>query len=311
MFTAVREIYHSPPVMISENKKAFLALPLVFLIALGFVLVIGNREWSVIELNQAIYPVALAFGIQGIAFLPAYLLKTEKFYDLVGGLSFIAVVAVSLLISDAHSLQSVVLSLMVALWAGRLSFFLFVRVIKSGKDGRFDAIKQSFPRFLLAWMLQGLWITFTLAPVLAVILFGKGQGIGFAFILGSLLWTFGFAVEVIADSQKKAFKSKSENKGQFIQSGLWSLSRHPNYFGEITLWIGVATIALPLLSGWQYLALSAPVFIFILLRYISGVPMLEKSADQRWGHLESYKTYKNQTPVLLPSLHPLQTENKS
>lgn len=289
--------------MSEEDKKALFALPIVLLIGLGFMVVIGSDQWTAVDLTKSVYPVTLAFVLQWIAFVPAYLKKTEKFYDLVGGMSFICVAGLCLLLAPDQSPRSVVLFIMVVLWAGRLSIFLFIRIRRSGKDGRFDAIKQSFPRFLIAWTAQGLWITFTLAAVMAVILSGAQQGFDLFFASGSLIWLFGYAFEVTADLQKYRFKSDPDNKGDFIQSGLWSISRHPNYFGEIILWVGVAIIALPILSGWQYFTLSAPVCVYILLRYISGIPMLEKSADERWGDQESYQKYKRSTPLLVPKLY--------
>ena len=288
--------------MSKEDTKALLAMPIVLLVAIGFIVVIGSEQWATVNLTKALYPVALAFSLQWIAFVPAYLKKTEMFYDLVGGSSFICVAGLCLLFAPAYSLQSVVLFTMVVLWAGRLGIFLFIRIKRSGKDGRFDEIKQSFPRFLIAWTAQGLWITFTLAPVMAVVLSGKQPGFDLFFVIGSLIWLFGYTFEVVADLQKYQFKSDPENDDKFIKSGLWSISRHPNYFGEITLWVGVAIIALPSLSGWQYFTLSSPLFVYCLLRYISGIPMLEKSADKRWGHLDIYKKYKRTTPLLVPAL---------
>lgn len=277
-------------------------MPLVLLIATGFVFIIGSDQWTSVKLTKALYPIALAFGLQWIAFIPAYIKRTELFYDLVGGASFICVAGLCMLLAPEHTLRSIVLFVMVVLWAGRLGIFLFIRIKRSGKDGRFDAIKKSFPRFLFAWTVQGLWITFTLAPVMTVILSGKEPGLDLSFIVGSLVWLFGYSFEVIADFQKYRFKSDPENEGKFIKCGLWSISRHPNYFGEITLWVGVAIISLPVLQGWQYLALSSPLFIYCLLRYISGIPMLEKSADKRWGDLKSYQEYKRSVPILFPAL---------
>ena len=119
-------------------------------------------------------------------------------------------------------------------------------------------------------------------------------------MIGFLVWLFGFGVEVIADSQKSAFNANSANKDKFIRSGLWSWSRHPNYFGEIVLWIGVMIIAMPILQGWQWATLISPIFIIILLTRISGVPMLEKRADEKWGGQPEYEAYKANTSVLIP-----------
>ena len=140
------------------------------------------------------------------------------------------------------------------------------------------------------------------APAMAAIFSNKKSGIDIFLLAGSLIWVVGYTVEVVADLQKYHFKSQPENSEKFIDSGLWSISRHPNYLGEITLWTGIALIALPTLSGWQYFTLSSPVFIFCLLNYISGIPLLEKSADKCWGHLKAYQQYKQSTPRLVPAL---------
>ncbi|MGD8865403.1 MAG: DUF1295 domain-containing protein, partial [Anaerolineales bacterium] len=103
-----------------------------------------------------------------------------------------------------------------------------------------------------------------------------------------------------ADAQKSRFKADPNNEGDFISSGLWAWSRHPNYFGEIMLWIGVALIAAPVLRGWQWVTMISPVFVTLLITQVSGVPMLEKRADETWGGQEDYEQYKKNTPVLIP-----------
>jgi len=118
--------------------------------------------------------------------------------------------------------------------------------------------------------------------------------------IGFLVWVFGFAFEVTADTQKSRFRADPNNKGKFIHTGLWAWTRHPNYFGEIVLWVGVAIIALPVLRGWQWVTLISPVFVALLITRISGVPLLEKQADERWGGQEDYEAYKERTPVLIP-----------
>ena len=92
------------------------------------------------------------------------------------------------------------------------------------------------------------------------------------------------------------------NKGKFISTGLWSRSRHPNYFGEITLWSGVSVIAFTSLNGIGYVALVSPLFVYMLLSKGSGIPLLEKSADKKWGQDVAYQDYKKNTPVLFPKL---------
>jgi steroid 5-alpha reductase family enzyme len=181
-----------------------------------------------------------------------------------------------------------------------LGTYLFNRILKSGKDTRFDELKVSFLRFLMTWTLQGLWVTFTAAAAWGAITTATRRPLGWPALVGFLIWAFGFGFELLADAQKNAFKADPANEGDFIDTGLWSWSRHPNYFGEIVLWVGVAVIALPVLTGWQLATLISPFFVTLLLTQVSGIPILEKKADKRWGGQEDYEAYKERTPVLIP-----------
>jgi steroid 5-alpha reductase family enzyme len=222
------------------------------------------------------------------------------FYDLTGSITYISVTIMAVLLSPVVDGRSVLLLILVLIWAGRLGTFLFRRILKAGKDARFDDIKVSFVRFLNTWTLQGLWVTLTLAAALAAITTSTRKELGLFALMGTLVWLFGFSIEVVADAQKSRFRAAPENKGKFINTGLWAWSRHPNYFGEIVIWIGVAIIALPVLRGWQWVTLISPVFVTLLLTRISGVPILEKRADEKWGGQEDYEAYKEQTSVLIP-----------
>jgi steroid 5-alpha reductase family enzyme len=188
---------------------------------------------------------------------------------------------------------------MVVVWAVRLGSFLFRRVRKDGGDGRFDQIKLNPLRFFMTWTIQGLWVLFTAAAALAVITSEERVELGVVAFVGIAVWVLGFAVEVVADRQKSAFRADPANRGKFIATGLWAWSRHPNYFGEITLWLGIAIVALPLLEGWRWVMLISPVFVWALITRVSGVPMLERRADEKWGGDEDYEAYKASTPVLM------------
>lgn len=261
------------------------------------------------------YPVfaicgALAFVINWLAFVPAAIRKTEHYYDLTGGLTYITVVAVAVLLSRPLDLRATIVAGMVMFWAVRLASFLFLRISRAGKDGRFDDIKRSPIRFLLAWTVQGLWVLLTAACALAVITGGNREPLGVIGYFGIGVWAVGILIEVVADRQKSAFRENPENKGKFIRTGLWAWSRHPNYFGEIVLWTGMALIAVPVLQGWQWVTLISPAFVFFLLTKVSGIPMLETSADERWGGQEDYETYKRNTPVLMMK-PPVSTSNSA
>ncbi len=246
--------------------------------------------------------VAIAFLMQWLAFVPSWLARTEMYYDLTGSLTYVVVTLTALVVTARFDTRSVLLAGLVLVWASRLGLFLARRIRKAGEDKRFREIKRSASRFLLAWTLQGLWVSFTAAAALAAIAAGRPGELGVLGVIGLCLWALGFALESIADLQKSRFAADPANRGRFIAKGLWALSRHPNYFGEILVWVGVAMLAFPSLQGWTRLTLLSPVFVALLLTRVSGIPILEKSADERWGGQEDYERYKRSTPVLIPKL---------
>jgi steroid 5-alpha reductase family enzyme len=241
----------------------------------------------------------LALLIQWIAFVPAFLNQTEHYFDLTGSITYISLVLLGLALSGVDA-RSLLISGLVLVWAGRLGSFLFKRVREDGSDKRFRSIKPDFLRFLMTWTLQGAWVLVTFAAGLAAITSSTSVTLGWLAGIGVTMWLVGFAIEVLADRQKRQFRRQADRETDFITNGLWAWSRHPNYFGEILLWFGIALIALPVLSGLQYLTLISPVFVIVLLTRISGIPMLERRADKRWGEDPGYQHYKRTTPVLLP-----------
>lgn len=246
--------------------------------------------------------VALTFTIQWAAFIPAYTRQTEHFYDLTGSATYISLTIFVLLTAQPLSPAAAVLALMVIAWAARLGSYLFLRVRRSGKDSRFDAIKPNFPRFLLTWTLQGLWVTATASGAWIGLTTGHAIAFTWVTLIGLLIWTTGFTLEITADQQKARFAANPANRGRYITSGLWSRSRHPNYFGEILLWLGVYVYVLPALTGWQHVAVISPIFITFLLTRVSGIPLLEKKAAEKWGDDPGYAAYKSTVPTLIPRL---------
>ncbi len=286
--------------MQKEDRNALIALPAILLAAIGVAWAGSQGGATVLGFPIFALGVAAAFLVQWLAFIPAYVLQTERFYDLTGSITYISVTLGAVLLSPMVDNRSALLLAPVLIWATRLGTFLFNRIMKAGKDERFDELKPSFLRFFNTWTLQGLWVTFTLSAALAGITTTTRRGLGALALVGFLVWAFGFGFELLADAQKSAFRADPENKGRFIHTGLWAWSRHPNYFGEIVLWIGVAIIALPVLRGWQWVTLISPVFVTLLLTRVSGVPILEKKADERWGGQDDYEAYKARTSVLIP-----------
>jgi len=240
----------------------------------------------------------LAVLIQWVVFVPSYRLQTEHYFDLTGSLTYITLLVCALLLTEANT-RSVLIASLVLIWALRLGTFLFVRVRADGADKRFTRMKTIFLQFLMTWTIQGAWVLVTLAAGLAAITADVVEPLGAGALLGTSLWLLGFVIEVVADYQKRAFRQDPQRTHEFITSGLWAWSRHPNYFGEILLWFGIALIALPVLSGWQLLTLVSPVFVVVLLTKISGIPMLERRANRKWGEDPDYQDYKRRTPVLI------------
>lgn len=283
----------------------YLLLSLLYVgIAGGIGALAGQGGLQLQGLPSLVWLAGLAMAVNWLAFVPAAGLRSERFYDLTGGITYLAVMCSALAIAPVRGPREWATAALVVVWAVRLSSFLFLRIRKDGKDGRFDAIKTRPTRFFMTWTLQGLWVFLTALAALTVITGGTGSRVGWMDVLGWMVWGVGFGVEVVADRQKSAFKADPANAGRFIDVGLWSWSRHPNYLGEITLWAGIAISAASSLTGWQWTALVSPVFVTLLLMRGSGVPLLEARADARWGGDPGYEAYKQRVPVIIPKLSP-------
>ncbi|WP_426225149.1 DUF1295 domain-containing protein [Pseudarthrobacter sp. DSP2-3-2b1] len=288
--------------MKDSDRKALIILPVV--VVIGVLVAVAGSQGGATVGGFPLFGigVAAAFLIQWLAFIPAFKAQTEKYYDLTGALTYISITVLLVLLTPGVDARGLLLAAMVVAWAARLGSFLFRRVRKHGKDDRFDEIKPSFVRFLNTWTVQGLWVVLTAAAAWIAITSATRVALDWWALVGVVVWAFGFGIEAVADSQKGRFKADPANKGRFISTGLWSKSRHPNYFGEIVLWIGVLLIAVPVLEGWQWVALLSPVFVAFLLIKGSGIPLLEKKADSKWGGQADYEAYKSSTPVLIPKL---------
>ncbi|MGZ5382918.1 MAG: DUF1295 domain-containing protein [Acidimicrobiia bacterium] len=286
--------------MTDQRRTSLVGIAASLLI--GALVMLAGSDGSTTVGSIAVFAVCglLAYVINWVVFVPSNRARTEHYFDLTGSVTYVTVTAVALLLSKDLDARAVIVGVMVGVWAFRLGSFLFRRVRRDGRDGRFDRIKTDPLRFFMTWTLQGLWVLLTLACALAIITGNERRSIGWVAIVGMGIWVAGFAIEAVADQQKSAFKKNTTNEGRFITSGLWAWSRHPNYFGEITLWTGIAIMALPVLSGWRWATLISPVFVVVLLTRVSGIPMLEARAEKRWGDDEEFQTYTRTTPVLIP-----------
>ena len=242
---------------------------------------------------------SIGFALHWAVFVPSYAFKTEHYFDLTGSLSYITTVVAAIVFNPSLDLRDLIICAMITVWALRLGSFLFWRIKKDGQDKRFIVMKTKFTWFLMTWTIGGLWVLVTMAAGLAALTSNITAELGLISYLGIALWLFGFIVEVTADNQKTEFRKNPDNRNRFITTGVWSWSQHANYFGEITLWFGLALVALPVLSGWQLATLISPVFVYFLLTKVSGIPLLDRLAKQKWGTDSDYLSYTEATSKLL------------
>ena len=282
-------------------KKRVTIPSTILSILIGLLIAVAGSDGSETYNGMSLFIIcaSVSFVLHWIIFIPSFAFQTEHYFDLTGSISYLSAVALAFYLNPSVDPRDLLIGLLIVVWAVRLGSFLFMRVKQDGKDDRFTIMKTQFHWFLMTWTLGGLWVFLTMAAGLAAITSDTTQPFGLMAYLGLALWIFGFSIEVIADRQKRVFKKNQQKDKEFITSGLWAWSRHPNYFGEITLWIGLTLIALPVLSGWQLVTLISPVFVYILLTKISGIPLLENRGMKKWGSDPEYIDYVNRTPALM------------
>tara|TARA_B100001113_G_scaffold168495_1_gene137855 strand:+ start:88 stop:966 length:879 start_codon:yes stop_codon:yes gene_type:complete len=284
----------------SRQFKNILTI-LFFLICIGVINTAGqNIELEIRGVNAFTFTLIVAVLLQVIFFIPSFLLKTEKYYDLVGSLTYITTASLAYFSVETKTMMDSIIYFYVMVWALRLGIYLFRRVRNDGKDVRFEKAKRHFFWFLQYWVGQALWVSLTACAAIVAILSSEENTLPPLAMVGMALWLSGFTIESISDYQKRVFRKENNPSEAFIHTGLWARSRHPNYFGEIMLWTGIAVIALNTLTGIEYITLVSPFFVYVLLTRMSGVNLLERIADERYGHLEEYQRYKSNTPVLVP-----------
>ena len=292
----------------NATARGLIVVAIATAIGLGFAAIAGQgglrAEGRTVFLGCGL----IAFVVNWLVFLPSATWQTERFYDLTGALTYILVILTAAAFAWPLDLRGQVAVVMVLVWCTRLGLFLFSRISRDGEDRRFRDIKTNPLRFLGAWTLQGLWVLLTAACALAIITTTERRGPDVFLVAGAAVWLLGFWIEVRADAQKRAFRSDPGNRDRFIRSGLWAWSQHPNYFGEITLWTGMAIMAIPVLSGGAWITLISPVFVYLLITRVSGVPLLDQHAEAKWGDDPEYQHYVRTTSKLVPMPPPRATE---
>lgn len=283
-----------------KPPKAILSSIIAVVVAALVVVAVSGGSVERAGLAAVIWCVIAAFAVNWIVFVPSWLQQTEKFFDLTGSLTYISCTLLAVALAADRSFTSWLVTALILIWAGRLGSFLFRRISKDGKDGRFDKIKRDPYRLFMTWTLQGLWVSLTAIAAWTTITATDQADFSVVTVVGLVVWIAGFGIEVTADRQKSAFRADPVNAGRFIDTGLWAWSRHPNYFGEITLWTGIAIIAIPSLDGLEFVALISPVFVTVLLTRISGIPLLARRGLKKWGDDPDYQRYLANTSLLIP-----------
>lgn len=250
-------------------------------------------------MNTIILSFVIALALNGAFFVVAAVRRTDSVTDLSYSLTF-AVLAVVLAFGGGREPVQLVAALLVVIWAVRLGAYLFRRILRIKVDHRFDEMRDKPLRFARFWLLQAIAVATIMLPVTYLLDRSDAPGFGAWAIAGTAVWFVGLVIEAAADAQKSAFRDKEENRGRFIATGLWRYSRHPNYFGEILVWWGLFVYAVPFLSGAAFAVVAGPVFITVLLLFVSGIPLLERSADEKYGADPDYREYKRRTSILVP-----------
>jgi len=238
--------------------------------------------------------------IQIFFFIFAFYFKTDKVTDLSYGLTFIIISIFYFLFRSYNFFPQLLLTLMITLWGLRLSVYLFIRIMKTKKDERFDGIRENFVKFSRFWALQAVSVWVIMLPSIYFLSLETDISRSVFIFLGFFIWLFGLFIETLADYQKFSFKNNPENKGKWIQTGIWKYSRHPNYFGEMTLWWGIFIFTLSFTSSYTLFTIVGPLYITFLLIFVSGIPPLEKKYKERYKDNIAYRKYLKQTSVLFP-----------
>ena len=250
-------------------------------------------------MNAILLSFVISLAVNAVFFAIAAIRRTDVVTDLSYSLSF-ALLAIALPSLGAREPVQLVAALLVLIWALRLGGYLLTRILRIKVDHRFDEMRDKPLRFARFWLLQAISVAVIMLPVTYLVSRDDAPGFGAWAIAGVAMWLVGLVIEAVADAQKSSFKGKEENRDRFITSGLWRYSRHPNYFGEMLVWWGLFLYAVPFLDGAAFAVVIGPVFITLLLLFVSGIPLLERSADAKYGDDPAYREYKRRTNILVP-----------
>ncbi|KAH9314759.1 hypothetical protein KI387_023386, partial [Taxus chinensis] len=255
----------------------------------------ADRIMAVLDDNFLAITAIVTVAYQLAFFIITAAFRFDKVTDFAGGTNFVILALLTAILKGTWHFRQIILTVMVATWGLRLALFLLLRILQWGEDRRMDKMRNNLMMLAVFWSLQALWAWTVSLPVTLANASNRNPSIRAQDIIGWSMYLAGLLIEAISDQQKLQFKKESTNKGRWCNIGLWKWSRHPNYFGEIILWWGVFVASLPVLGSSKWIALIGPIFITLLLLFLSGIPLLEYSADKKFGDLAEYRDYKRMT----------------
>lgn len=230
-------------------------------------------------------------------FVISVIIKRNDIADIAWGLGFI-MISWSAFLLGAKTERSLLVNILITVWGLRLSWHIFNRNRKKGEDERYLNWRKEwknfyFQSYIKVFMVQGLFLYLIALPTL-LINSSNIQGFSFLDFIGIAIWIVGFYFESVGDSQLKKFISNPKNKGKTMDQGLWKYSRHPNYFGEVTMWWGIFIIALSAPNSLY--TIIGPLTITYLILFVSGIPLLEK----KYAGRNDFEAYKKKTSIFFP-----------
>lgn len=242
--------------------------------------------------------IAAVIAYMNLMFILAILLKKNDIVDVAWGIGFILIAVLNLLISGFH-FRLMFVGLLVIIWGLRLAVYIFMRNKGQKEDFRYAKWKQDWGKhwlirsYLQVFLLQGFFML-TIAYPLFMYTGNPANPAGVLDIIGLFVWLVGFFWEAVGDYQMRRFKQNPANRGKVMNQGLWRYTRHPNYFGESTMWWGIFVITLGYPYGWT--AIFSPIIITALLLKVSGIPLLEK----KYSANPEYREYIKNTSSFIP-----------
>lgn len=252
-------------------------------------------------MNYYLQLILILFAFVNIWFIISLIIKRNDIADIAWGLGFIILTWTSFFITDIKGTRGLLTSLLISAWGIRLAGYIYSRNKGKAEDYRYLAWRNEWGKWFVlrsyfqVFILQGIFLYLIALPIL-IINQRDNTPLGWLDYLGLLVWIIGFYFETVGDAQLARFKKNNSNKGKLLQEGLWSLTRHPNYFGEVVQWWGIGIIALNVYQGWM--GIIGPVTISYLILKVSGIPMLEKNMEKH----PDFENYKQKTNAFFPNI---------